>query len=93
MTAIAATTGGEYFHADNRQELESIYDTLDQLNPKQVEVLSYRPQYEMYYWPLAFGLVLSILFFGLMELRSYWSRRNNENSYATENNVTPGAAS
>jgi Ca-activated chloride channel family protein len=93
LTAIAATTGGEYFHADNRQELESIYDTLDQLNPKQVEVLSYRPQYEMYYWPLAFGLVLSILFFAVTELRSSGFRRTNKNNDAAENTYTPGAAS
>jgi Ca-activated chloride channel family protein len=93
LTAIAATTGGEYFHADNRQELESIYDTLDQLNPKQVEVLSYRPQYEMYHWPLAFGLVLSILFFAVTELRFYGFRRTNKNNDAAENTYTPGAAS
>jgi Ca-activated chloride channel family protein len=39
---IATITAGEYFHANNRQELEAIYDHLDDINPRQVETQSYR---------------------------------------------------
>jgi len=31
---IAATTGGGYFHANDRQELEAIYAHLDEINPR-----------------------------------------------------------
>ena len=59
---------GQYFHAQDRVELEEIYQTLDQLNPKKVESLSYRPEHELYFWPLGFMLLISLLFFGLSEL-------------------------
>ena len=71
LEGVAETTGGEYFHADDRADLERIYQVLDQLNPKQVETLSYRPERELYYWPLGFALVLTLLFFGQAELRAY----------------------
>lgn len=70
LKAVAKTTGGEYFHADDRNDLDRIYQTLDQLNPKQVETQSYRPQRELYYWPLGFALILSLLFFGQAEIRA-----------------------
>lgn len=68
LEGIAEVTGGQYFHAQDRQELEGIYQALDQLNPRKVESLSYRPEHELYFWPLGFALVLSLLFFGLVEL-------------------------
>jgi Ca-activated chloride channel family protein len=75
LKAVADATGGEYFHANDRQDLERIYQTLDRLNPKQVENLSYRPERELYFWPLGFSLVLTLLFFGQAELRAYLSSR------------------
>jgi Ca-activated chloride channel family protein len=75
LKAVAETTGGEYFHADDRKDLERIYQTLDQLNPKQVESLSYRPERELYFWPLGIAILLSLLFFGLAELRAFISER------------------
>jgi Ca-activated chloride channel family protein len=78
LQAIAATTGGQYFHAQDRAELDGIYATLDQLNPRQVETLSYRPEYELYFWPGGFALLISLLFFSVVELRSYRIRRRSE---------------
>lgn len=70
LKAIAATTGGAYFHAEDRTQLETIYDSLDQLNPRQVETLSYRPERELYFWPLGMAMVLSLLFFSIAEIQS-----------------------
>ena len=75
LKAIASTTGGAYFHAQNRVELEQIYDTLNRLNPRQVETLSYRPEYELHAWPMGFGILLSLLFFSVVEFRSFWLRQ------------------
>jgi Ca-activated chloride channel family protein len=75
LKAIAATTGGQYFHAQDRAQLDGIYTTLDQLNPRQVETLSYRPEFELYFWPLGFSLIFSLLFFSVTELRSYRIRQ------------------
>jgi Ca-activated chloride channel family protein len=77
LKEVADTTGGEYFHADDREELDRIYQTLDQLNPKQVESLSYRPEHELYFWPLGFAILLSLLFFGQVELRSFLNQRRD----------------
>jgi Ca-activated chloride channel family protein len=71
LKTIAATTGGEYFRANDRAELDSIYNRLDELAPKQVESLSYRPQHELYFWPAGFALLLSVLFFMVAELNAW----------------------
>lgn len=78
LQAVADKTRGEYFHADDREELERIYQTLDQLNPRQVESLSYRPEHELYFWPGGFAIVLSLLFFGFAELRGFLNDRRGE---------------
>ena len=75
LKAVAATTSGEYFHADDRAELDRIYQVLDQMNPKQVETLSYRPEHELYFWPLGLAIILSLIFFGQAELRALVTAR------------------
>jgi len=56
---IARTTGGDYFHAETRTELAGIYDKLDQLEPVQVETISYQPQKDLFFLPLAAMLLLT----------------------------------
>lgn len=70
LTAMAETTGGRYFHAADRAALAQIYDELDRLNPKQVETASYRPQQELFHWPLGVALLLSLLTLGIGEAAS-----------------------
>lgn len=78
LQAVAEATGGEYFHADDRSQLERIYQVLDQLNPKQVETRSYRPEREVYFWPLGVAVILSLLFFAQAELR--WQLRTRRDT-------------
>lgn len=61
LKQIAAKTGGTYFRARNTEELERIYQEIDNLEPISREQLSYRPQSELFYWPLGLALLLSIL--------------------------------
>ncbi len=61
LTALAQTTGGLYFRARNVQELESIYQAIDKLEPVSRDQLTYRPQSELFYLPLAAALLISIL--------------------------------
>ncbi|MGD9022111.1 MAG: hypothetical protein PVF46_09960, partial [Lysobacterales bacterium] len=69
-------SGGGYFHANDRAELEAIYEHLDQINPRQVETQSYRPLRDMYHWPLAGSILLSLLYFLFLEARlQYFNRR------------------
>jgi len=72
---IATTTGGGYFHANDREELEEIYAHLDEINPRQVETQSYRPLTELYAWPLAAAMLLSLLYITLMEIRLRYANR------------------
>jgi Ca-activated chloride channel family protein len=76
LQQVAATTGGGYYHADDRAELEQVYAELDRLTPRQVESVSYRPEHEMYHWPLGLAIVVSLLYFSLVELRSHLRRPN-----------------
>ena len=61
LTAIAEETGGQYFRARNTQELEKIYQILDQLEPVEKETQSFRPTTALYYWPLSFSLLLAAI--------------------------------
>jgi len=76
LQQVAATTGGGYYHADDRAELEQVYAELDRLTPRQVESVSYRPEHEMYHWPLGLAIVVSLLYFSLVELHSHLRRPN-----------------
>jgi len=68
LTAIAKKTGGRYFRAKNTQELQQIYQLLDELEPVEKDTQFFRPRTELFFWPLAFALVLASLI-SLMRLR------------------------
>jgi len=70
LRSVAETTGGGYYHAADRAELERVYAELDRLTPRLVESQSFRPQSELYHWPLAFALLLGMVYFASVEFRS-----------------------
>ena len=59
MRGIAEQTGGRYFRARDVKELEEIYRLLDELEPVERDKRYYRPQTELYPWPLGAALILS----------------------------------
>jgi len=59
LRAIADKTQGRYFRARNKEELEAIYQLLDELEPAEKDKQFYRPMSELYYWPLALALLLA----------------------------------
>jgi len=65
LTQVAAATGGLYSHAANRSELQSIYDQLDRIETRRVQSVSHRPRRDVYWWPLAAALVLSMSLFAI----------------------------
>lgn len=58
---IAEVTGGQYFRARNPEELNIIYQKLDELEPIEQDAESYRPSTALFFWPLAASLLLSFL--------------------------------
>ncbi|UYM16726.1 vWA domain-containing protein [Endozoicomonas euniceicola] len=61
LTEMAKLTGGRYFRAKNTEELEQIYNILDELEPVRQEEESFRPSIALYYWPLLLALMLSFI--------------------------------
>jgi Ca-activated chloride channel family protein len=61
LTAIAEKTGGVYFRARNTDELNKIYQLLDELEPVEKDKQYFRPRSELYYWPLAGALLLAAM--------------------------------
>lgn len=58
---VAQITGGTYSHAGDRQELEQIYQRLDQLPTQPAKTQTHRPRRDLFVWPLAVGFVISLL--------------------------------
>lgn len=61
LERIAEVTHGRYFRARSSSELESIYQEIDKLQPVARDVQTYRPKKELFYYPLAAALLLSLL--------------------------------
>jgi Ca-activated chloride channel family protein len=59
LRAIAESTGGRYFRATNIEELQQIYQLLDELEPVEKDSQTYRPTWSLFYWPLSAGLFFS----------------------------------
>ena len=74
LSAVADTTGGRYFHAADRDELEEIYAELDRIDTREVETETYRPRTDLFHWPLAAFAILGLLFHAGLALRQ---RRQN----------------
>ncbi len=58
LKAIAEKTGGQYFRAHDTDELQGIYQLLDQLEPVARDAQRFRPRTALFYWPLAMALIV-----------------------------------
>ncbi len=61
LKEIADLTGGRYFRARNTDELNQIYQLLDQLEPVDQDEETFRPSKALYLWPLALALIISLI--------------------------------
>lgn len=64
LRAVSSETGGQYFHAADRVELETIYTELDKIDTRELETQTYRPSTSLFHWPLGALMGLTLLFFG-----------------------------
>lgn len=72
---IADTTGGQYFRARNPEELESIYQRLDELEPIEQEAEIFRPISALFYIPLALSFIFSFILAATVLLPTYFGMR------------------
>lgn len=68
LKAIADKTGGRYFRARDTEQLEQIYQILDELEPIEKDVQRFRPQTTLFHWPLALSLLLLLI---LLLIKNY----------------------
>ncbi|WP_295442521.1 VWA domain-containing protein [uncultured Thiodictyon sp.] len=61
LKRIAELTGGRFFAATGREELEAVYKELDRLEPSRRDERTYRPRESLFVWPAAGALGLSVL--------------------------------
>ncbi len=61
LTQIAEMTGGQFFRARDRDELQRIYGMLDELEPVDQEAETFRPTQALFFLPLSLALGLSFL--------------------------------
>ncbi|QVM95535.1 VWA domain-containing protein [Pseudomonas sp. SORT22] len=58
LEQIATATGGRFFRAADRDALQQVYTTLDQLTPHQVKTLTHQPKRDLFWLPLAAALLM-----------------------------------
>ncbi|MCM2679221.1 VWA domain-containing protein [Echinimonas agarilytica] len=63
LTAIAEATGGRYFRAKDAQSLAEVYSAIDALEPVASDSTFFRPMHDIFFYPLAAALGLSVLLF------------------------------
>jgi Ca-activated chloride channel family protein len=57
---VAQVTGGGFFRAMNGVGLADIYRRLDAIETREVDTVSARPRTDLFWWPLAAGLLLTL---------------------------------
>jgi len=70
LKEIAKITGGKFYYAWNRDELVDIYTQIDKLKPKEVKVLTHRPKFDLFIYPLALSLFILLGYSLVLFLRS-----------------------
>lgn len=61
LKEIASETGGQYFHASDKQNLEKVYESINQLEKSKVQITTYSRFTDEYFWFLAIGLTLIVI--------------------------------
>lgn len=58
LKTISEGTGGEYYRAENNQELEKIYQTIDALEKSRIQVSAFTPKKELFFYLLLVALFI-----------------------------------
>lgn len=97
LRKLAESTGGQYFRARDTQEMEAIYDRLDELEPIVGDGQKLRPLTALFYLPLGTAVLLSalysLLFIAMQSIRKAANMRssrnaNNANNTNNTSNIT-----
>ena len=59
LNAMSDKTKVRYFRDRKKEQLDDIYQLLDELDPVEKDKQLYRPMTDLYHWPLALALLLA----------------------------------
>ncbi len=65
LADIAEQTGGKFFIARNKQELEQVYNTIDKLEKKELKDITYNIKEYLYFYPLLISMLSLIIYITL----------------------------
>ena len=77
LKAVAQITHGDSFLAINREQLAGVYQRLDQIETRDVKTVSHRPRRDLFFWPLAAALLLTLAA-QAVKLFMGWPRVNSQ---------------
>jgi Ca-activated chloride channel family protein len=75
LKAVASTTQGQFFRAEDGAQLQAIYADIDRLVPAKLQTLSWRPKLPLFQWPLGAAVIIALLLWLALLVGSEWSRR------------------
>lgn len=94
LRQVAQITGGIFSHANDSAQLSAIYQQIDQLEARKQQSISHRPRRDVYWWPLAAGLLISLAYLGTgLAIASRRPRRTLHGAPATLAMAAPLALS
>lgn len=76
LRAVASTTGGRFFRAENGGQLERIYADIDALAPVKLQTETWRPKVPLFQWPLGAATLLGLAAWLLLLMRGVAARRS-----------------
>ena len=75
LSAVTEATKGRTFEARDREALQAVYATLDELEPSEMEALSYRPRRPLFALFLGVAMVAILLYHLGLAVRDRTQRR------------------
>lgn len=79
LERVSSETGGAFFQALDRDELEGIYGEIMRLEPEQYETIVHQPRTSLHHYPLA-GLLVALLLMWLAKTLGAINRRRRANA-------------
>lgn len=60
LERIAELTNGQVFEAEDGESLRAVYQFIDRLEPQLFDSYTFRPEKDLFYWPLLMSLLLNL---------------------------------
>ena len=76
LQSLSQKTGGTYFRAKNTEELERIYEMIDEIEPIEKEKKIFRPRKSLFIWPLSLGVFTVFVFFSILYFQNKYNFNN-----------------